>query len=55
MREEGLSSIDVRQDAQDEFVRSVDRTLECSMFLAGGCTSFYLDERDASRWPGRGR
>lgn len=53
MRAQGLSSIDVREEAQDAFARSVDAVLEHSTFTHGGCTSYYLDEggRVALAWP----
>jgi cation diffusion facilitator CzcD-associated flavoprotein CzcO len=53
MRREGLTSIDVRPEEQEAFVQEVDRVLEGSTFLAGGCNSYYLDDtgRVALAWP----
>ena len=53
MEENGLSSIDVRPEVQDDFVREVDEALDGSTFLAGGCTSYYTgdDGRVALVWP----
>jgi cation diffusion facilitator CzcD-associated flavoprotein CzcO len=55
LRRNGLSSIDVRAEAQDAFVREVDQVLEGSTLAAavGGCTSYYLDDqqRVALAWP----
>lgn len=43
----------VRPEAQDAFVREVDTALAGSVFIAGGCTSYYLDRtgRVALAWP----
>jgi cyclohexanone monooxygenase len=53
MRREGLTSIDVRPEAQEAFVKEVDRVLEGSTFVTGGCNSYYLDKtgRVALAWP----
>lgn len=53
IRNGGLSSLEVKQEAQDRFVRDVDRRLDGSTFIAGGCTSYYLDDsgRAALVWP----
>lgn len=53
MRSEGLDVLDVRPEAQEAFARTVDRVLEGSTFVAGGCSSYYLDDdgRVALAWP----
>ena len=52
-RRASLASIDVRPEAQQGFVDEIDRALDGSVFLAGGCTSYYLDHtgRVALAWP----
>lgn len=52
-RARGLTSIEVRESAQRAFVREMDQALEGSVFLVGGCTSYYLDKkgRVALAWP----
>jgi cation diffusion facilitator CzcD-associated flavoprotein CzcO len=55
LRRNGLASIDVKPEAQAEFVREVDALLERSTLkgTVGGCTSYYLDDagRVALAWP----
>jgi cyclohexanone monooxygenase len=55
LRRNGLESIDVRREAQAEFVREVDMLLDRSTLAGavGGCTSYYLDDsgRVALAWP----
>ncbi len=43
MDRSGLSTIEVREEAQDGFVRDVDRGLRRSVWNTGGCRSYYLD------------
>jgi cyclohexanone monooxygenase len=52
MQDAGLSSIEVRAEAQAEFVAEVDKACEGTTFLAG-CKSYYLDDngRVALVWP----
>jgi len=52
-RSDGLACLAVREEAQAAFVSEVDAALEGSVFLAGGCTSYYLDRtgRVALAWP----
>jgi cation diffusion facilitator CzcD-associated flavoprotein CzcO len=49
----GVESIDVREQAQQAFVDEVDRGVEGTTFLVGGCTSYYIDTagRVALAWP----
>jgi cation diffusion facilitator CzcD-associated flavoprotein CzcO len=53
VQRDGLTSIDVREDAQQGFVDEMDRAFKGSVFTAGGCTSYYLDRtgRVALAWP----
>jgi cation diffusion facilitator CzcD-associated flavoprotein CzcO len=52
-RRRGLGSVEVRESVQQAFVREMDEALEGSVFLVGGCTSYYLDKkgRVALAWP----
>lgn len=54
MERDGLASIDVRADVQQEFVAQMDARLAGSVWNAGGCSSYYLSEsgRNFTFWPG---
>ncbi|MFF4434015.1 flavin-containing monooxygenase [Streptomyces sp. NPDC001513] len=39
----GLASIEVRQEAQDAYNRTLDQHLEGTVWMSGGCKSWYLD------------
>lgn len=54
MAREGAAAIEPRPDAQDAFVRDVDRRMEGTVWTAGGCASWYLDAsgRNSTLWPG---
>lgn len=54
MERRSLSSLEVRADVQDEFVAWVDRGLQRSVWLTGGCSSYYLSPsgRNFAHWPG---
>ncbi|MDP3713806.1 MAG: NAD(P)/FAD-dependent oxidoreductase [Mycobacteriales bacterium] len=54
MAQEGLSSLDVTQDAQDAFNEDVQRRMQGTVWTSGGCGSWYLDEtgRNTTLWPG---
>jgi cation diffusion facilitator CzcD-associated flavoprotein CzcO len=43
LRRDGLQSVDVRLEAQDEFNVEVQRRLRKTVWNAGGCSSYYLD------------
>lgn len=53
VRGSDVASIDVTEAAQRDFTERVDRALDGSTFVTGGCTSYYLDEagRAALAWP----
>ena len=42
------------QEAEDAFVANVDRKMRRTVWLAGGCRSWYLDStgRNFTLWPG---
>jgi cation diffusion facilitator CzcD-associated flavoprotein CzcO len=44
MHERRLASIEVRDDVQRNFVATVDRRLAGSVWNAGGCSSYYLND-----------
>ena len=54
MDRHGLRSVEVRPEAYDAFTREADRRLRESVWNAGGCASWYLDEngRNGVWWPG---
>lgn len=54
LRSRRLASADVRRQAQAAWNERVHRKLEGTVWLAGGCTSYYLDEQgqNAAAWPG---
>ncbi|WP_153033535.1 NAD(P)/FAD-dependent oxidoreductase [Amycolatopsis sp. YIM 10] len=53
----GLSTLEVRETAQDSWVREVDRGLRDSVWNTGGCRSYYLDDsgRNFVFYPGFNR
>ena len=53
MREQNLSSFEVRPDAQDRYMRWVDEDLNSTVWARGGCQSWYLDDggRPSLMWP----
>lgn len=54
LEQRGGASIEPRPEAQDAFVARVDRDMEGTVWVAGGCASWYLDEtgRNSTLWPG---
>ena len=52
--ETGATAIDTRRDRQDAFNAGIQRRLDGSVWNAGGCSSWYLDEdgRNRTLWPG---
>jgi cation diffusion facilitator CzcD-associated flavoprotein CzcO len=56
LRRSGARCLMVRQDAQDEFNREIQRRLRASVWNTGGCRSWYLDPDGVNRvlWPGFG-
>ena len=53
MRGRGLASVEVRPDAQDKYMRWAGEDLDKTVWAAGGCRSWYLDEagRPSLMWP----
>jgi cation diffusion facilitator CzcD-associated flavoprotein CzcO len=53
-RHHGLASIEPRPEAQEAYVAEVDQAMGGSVWTAGGCQSWYLDEtgRNSALWPG---
>ena len=54
MTRRGVSRIEVRADAFDEFVEEVDRRSEGSVWTDGGCKAYYVDDngRNFGIYPG---
>lgn len=50
----GLAAIEPTPEAQAAFVAAVDRDMARTVWVTGGCRSWYLDEtgRNATLWPG---
>ena len=53
LEREGVAAVDVRADALDAFDREVQRKMKRTVWNAGGCASWYLDERgrNSTLWP----
>ncbi len=54
LAETGAAALEPRPEAQDAFVAEVDRKMEGTVWTAGGCASWYLDDtgRNSTLWPG---
>jgi cation diffusion facilitator CzcD-associated flavoprotein CzcO len=54
MRQKHLKTIDVKPDAQTNFFRKIQERLKPTVWQAGGCRSWYQDEKgqNVSIWPG---
>ena len=54
MDERGLAAVEVRRDVYEEWEREVEHRLRNSVWNAGGCRSWYLDENGNNNvwWPG---
>lgn len=54
MEKAGLASLEVTAEAQDEFLEWADKGLSRSVFLTGGCRSYYLSStgRNFTHYPG---
>ena len=53
MRRRGADSIEPREDAQSAYVAEVQKRMEGTVWIAGGCASWYLDStgRNSALWP----
>ncbi|WP_225728276.1 MULTISPECIES: NAD(P)/FAD-dependent oxidoreductase [unclassified Nocardia] len=51
--ERGLRTVEVRKDLETEYTRQVQQMMDGSIWLAGGCTSWFLDEngKNTTLWP----
>ena len=54
MRRQGLGSVEVRETAQSRWTARTDEKSAETVWLAGGCRSYYLDAagRNVALWPG---
>jgi cation diffusion facilitator CzcD-associated flavoprotein CzcO len=54
MEAHGVAAVEPRPEAQAAFVAEVDRRMAHTVWVAGGCQSWYLDEtgRNSTLWPG---
>jgi len=54
MQSRGLQSVEVRRDVYDAFARDTQERLRESIWNAGGCDSWYLDDEGRNNvwWPG---
>lgn len=54
LRQHGAAALEPRAEAQAAFVAEVDRRLAGTVWNAGGCRSWYLDQtgRNSTIWPG---
>ena len=50
----GCQSVEPTAQAQDRFLSKIEKMMEGTVWVAGGCESWYLDEtgRNSSIWPG---
>jgi cation diffusion facilitator CzcD-associated flavoprotein CzcO len=53
MRQTGVDAIEPTEDAQRAFLADVDRRMRGTVWVAGGCSSWYLDRtgRNSTLWP----
>jgi cation diffusion facilitator CzcD-associated flavoprotein CzcO len=53
MRRRGLASVEVTEDAQDAYIEHLSRDLAGTVWVKGGCTSWYQDKNGAATamWP----
>ncbi|MDG3012527.1 NAD(P)/FAD-dependent oxidoreductase [Rhodococcus sp. D2-41] len=54
MARQGLSTVEVRADVQHEYNVELQRKLQPSVWMTGGCASWYLDKHgnNTTLWPG---
>jgi cation diffusion facilitator CzcD-associated flavoprotein CzcO len=50
----GVARVEPRPEVQREFVTEVDRRMRPTVWMSGGCASWYLDQtgRNSTLWPG---
>jgi cation diffusion facilitator CzcD-associated flavoprotein CzcO len=53
MRRSGATAVEPRPEAQASFVSEVDRRMRGTVWVAGGCASWYIDStgRNSTLWP----
>jgi cation diffusion facilitator CzcD-associated flavoprotein CzcO len=53
MRARGATTLEVREDAQAAYNAEVDRMTEGTVWVTGGCTSYYIDRNghNSALWP----
>ena len=53
MRSRGIAALEVTGDAQRRYTDELDPILEGTVWNAGGCSSWYIDEkgRNSVMWP----
>jgi hypothetical protein len=54
MRTSGVSVIEPTPDAQGRWVDAIDRRMRGTVWMTGGCASWYIDRtgRNSTLWPG---
>ena len=54
MRKHGLATVEPRPEAQAEFVAEVNGQMGGTVWISGGCASWYIDKtgRNSTLWPG---
>jgi hypothetical protein len=54
LRERDLAAVEPSAEAQAQWIADVDKRMRGSVWTAGGCQSWYLDEtgRNSTLWPG---
>ena len=53
MKHQNITRVDVRPGAQDEYNDNLQRKLDGSVWMTGGCASWYLDAHgnNTTLWP----
>lgn len=54
MRENSVSSLEVTAEAEEEYVKTIDERAQGTVWLSGGCQSWYVDPRNGrltTLWP----
>jgi len=54
MKEHGYATVEPRPEAQERFVSNIKRHMKGTVWVAGGCASWYIDKtgRNSTLWPG---
>ncbi|MBJ8340968.1 NAD(P)/FAD-dependent oxidoreductase [Antrihabitans sp. YC3-6] len=54
IEKQGLATVEVRKDKQDDYNRDLQEKLSKSVWMNGGCASWYLDKHgnNTTLWPG---